>query len=138
AIAMKTGGAFFDESVGKDMLAKVGSGQENHWAPPGFYLLAFFGTFWPAAVLVAIALPLAWRWRAEPWVAVCLAWVLPSWIIFEAVPTKLPHYVLPLYPALAIFTVKVMELGEVGPHRPAAVPAALLIPFIPLGLTVGL
>lgn len=138
AIAMKTGGAFFDESVGKDMLAKVGSGQEKHWAPPGFYLLAFFGTFWPAAVLTAIALPLAWRWRAEPWVAVCLAWMLPSWIIFEAVPTKLPHYVLPLYPALAIFTVKVMELGEVGPHRPAAVPAALLIPFIPLGLLIGL
>ncbi len=27
---------------------------------------------------------------------------MPSWIVFELVVTKLPHYVLPLYPAIAI------------------------------------
>ncbi|MEM6489527.1 MAG: hypothetical protein AAF677_14870, partial [Pseudomonadota bacterium] len=30
------------------------------------------------------------------------AWAVPFWLVLEAVPTKLPHYVLPLYPALAV------------------------------------
>ncbi|MBL4559207.1 MAG: hypothetical protein JKP98_25605 [Rhodobacteraceae bacterium] len=37
------------------------------------------------------------------------AWVIPAWAIFEAVPTKLPHYVLPLYPALAILAALVWD-----------------------------
>jgi 4-amino-4-deoxy-L-arabinose transferase-like glycosyltransferase len=31
-----------------------------------------------------------------------LAWMLPYWLIVEATPTKLPHYILPIYPAVAI------------------------------------
>jgi 4-amino-4-deoxy-L-arabinose transferase-like glycosyltransferase len=38
-----------------------------------------------------------------------LAWLVPSWIVFELVLTKLPHYVLPLYPAIAILTVGALE-----------------------------
>jgi len=34
---------------------------------------------------------------------------VPSWIVFELVLTKLPHYVLPLYPAIAILTVGALE-----------------------------
>jgi 4-amino-4-deoxy-L-arabinose transferase-like glycosyltransferase len=138
AIWIKTGGTFFTEAVGQDMLGKVTSGQEKHGAPPGFYLIAFFGTFWPAAILTAIAVPFVWKFRREPWIAFCLAWVIPSWLIFEAVPTKLPHYVLPLYPAIALLTARALFAGAVGPHRPAAKPATVLIPFIPLALGVGL
>jgi hypothetical protein len=31
-----------------------------------------------------------------------IAWAVPTWVLFELLPTKLPHYVLPLYPALAL------------------------------------
>ena len=31
-----------------------------------------------------------------------LAWIVPAWLVFEFAVTKLPHYVLPLYPAIAI------------------------------------
>jgi 4-amino-4-deoxy-L-arabinose transferase-like glycosyltransferase len=31
-----------------------------------------------------------------------VGWLVPSWIIFECVQTKLPHYTMPLYPALAL------------------------------------
>jgi 4-amino-4-deoxy-L-arabinose transferase-like glycosyltransferase len=31
----------------------------------------------------------------------CLCWILPTWIVFELILTKLPHYVLPVYPAIA-------------------------------------
>ena len=32
-----------------------------------------------------------------------IAWAVPFWIVLELVPTKLPHYLLPVYPALALF-----------------------------------
>lgn len=138
AIAIKSGGEFFAASVGKDMLGKVGTAQKYHWAPPGFYLLSFFATFWPGAILAAIAVPFAWIHRREEQVAFALAWIVPSWIVFEAVPTKLPHYTLPLLPAVAVLTVMAISRHFVGPHRPAAKLATVLIPFIPVGLTVGL
>ncbi len=138
AIALKTGGAFYSEAVGHDMLGKVGTAQRYHWAPPGFYLLSFFATFWPGAVLAAIAVPFAWIHRREEPVAFALAWIVPSWLVFEAVPTKLPHYTLPLLPAVAIVTIMAISRHFVGPHRPAAKLATVLIPFIPVGLTVGL
>ncbi|MGO4524085.1 ArnT family glycosyltransferase [Microvirga sp. 2MCAF35] len=138
AIAINTGGAFYAEAIGHDMLGKVGTAQKVHWAPPGFYLVAFFATFWPGAILAAIAVPFAWTHRREEPVAFALAWIVPSWIVFEAVPTKLPHYTLPLLPAVAIITVMAIARHFVGPHRPAAKFATLLIPFIPVGLTIGL
>ncbi len=96
AITLKSGAAFYGEAVGHDMLGKVGTAQTQHWAPPGTYLVVIFATFWPAAAFAAMALPFAWVNRREDRVAFLIAWVLPSWLVFEAVPTKLPHYVLPL------------------------------------------
>ncbi|MGO4704210.1 ArnT family glycosyltransferase [Microvirga sp. 2MCAF38] len=138
AIAFKSHGEFFAASIGQDMLGKVGTAQRYHWAPPGFYLIAFFATFWPGAILATIATTFAWLNRREDAVAFALAWVIPSWLIFEAVPTKLPHYVMPLYPAIAIVTVMAIGRGFVGPHRPGAKIATVLIPFIPVGLAIGL
>lgn len=138
AIWIKTGGAFFEESVGKDMLAKARSGQEKHWGPPGAYLLAFFGTFWPAAILTAIGVHAFWRERRGAWVAFCLAWVVPAWLLFEALPTKLPHYVLPLYPAIAILTAWALLNGDIHRNRPLARIATVLIPLVPAAISVGL
>ncbi|MFL5118202.1 MAG: ArnT family glycosyltransferase, partial [Microvirga sp.] len=138
AIAVKSGGAFFTESVGHDMLGKVGTAQAYHWQPPGFYLLAFFATFWPAAALAVLAIPFAWKNRSDDRIAFALAWIVPSWLVFELVPTKLPHYVMPLYPAIAIVTVLALARGFIAPRDLAAKLTALLIPFIPAGIAVGL
>jgi 4-amino-4-deoxy-L-arabinose transferase-like glycosyltransferase len=138
AIALRSSGTFFAEAVGHDMLGKVGAAQSYHWAPPGFYALAFFATFWPAAILAVIAAPFAWANRREDGLAFLLAWILPAWLVLEIVPTKLPHYVLPLYPAVAIATVIAIERGAVGPWRPGATLAALAQPLVPVGLTVAL
>src|SRR5450631_1019277 len=102
AIIVKSGGGFLAQSVGEDMLAKVIGGQESHGAPPGYYFLLFWVTFWPGCVLAGLAAPRVWQARHEPGARFLLAWLLPSWAVFEAVITKLPHYVLPLYPAIAI------------------------------------
>ncbi|MEM9044341.1 MAG: glycosyltransferase family 39 protein [Pseudomonadota bacterium] len=102
AIWMVSDGAFFQESLGKDLIGKVQEGKEKHWGPPGLYSMIIWGTFWPWAAFLPLALPWMWRQRKAAWMALLIAWVVPFWIILEAVPTKLPHYVLPLYPAIAI------------------------------------
>jgi 4-amino-4-deoxy-L-arabinose transferase-like glycosyltransferase len=108
AIYWIAGNAFFTDSVGGDMLSKLAA-QESHGAPPGVYLLLFWITFWPGAPLAGMAAPAIWRARREPGAQFLLAWLLPSWIVFELVLTKLPHYVLPLYPAIAILTAGALE-----------------------------
>lgn len=138
AIAWKSGGAFYGEAVGHDMLGKVGSGREQHGAPPGTYLLAALATFWPGAAFAALSLPFAWANRREDAVAFLLAWIGPAWLLFEAVPTKLPHYVLPLMPALAILTVLALGGGALDPGRRGARAAALLVVLVPVGLAAGL
>lgn len=102
AITIKSGGAFFSESVGHDMMGKVAGGQEGKGLPPGYYLGTFWITFFPWAFLALLALPWVWRNRAEPAVRFCVAWIVPAWLVFEAVPTKLLHYTLPAFPAVAL------------------------------------
>jgi 4-amino-4-deoxy-L-arabinose transferase-like glycosyltransferase len=117
AILSKAGGSFFAESIGQDLLSKLASGQESHGAPPGYYFLLFWVTFWPAAALAAMATPWVWSARHEPAVRFLLAWLLPSWIVFEIVVTKLPHYVLPLYPAIAILIATAIDRGALARER---------------------
>ncbi|MDB5573679.1 MAG: putative glycosyl transferase, family 39, partial [Tardiphaga sp.] len=109
AIFLRAGDQFFADSLGGDMLSKLAGGQESHGAPPGLYFLLFWVTFWPGAGLAGMAAPAIWRARREPGAQYLLAWLLPSWIVFELVMTKLPHYVLPLYPAIAILVAGALE-----------------------------
>jgi 4-amino-4-deoxy-L-arabinose transferase-like glycosyltransferase len=102
AIGIATEGRFFTDAVGGDMLSKVGGGEEKHWGPPGYYALSFFIAGFPGAWIALCALPAAWRDRMNPATRFLLAWIVPSWLLFEAVQTKLPHYVLPCFPALML------------------------------------
>lgn len=116
AITMKTHGAFFEESVGHDMLGKVASGQEGKGLPPGYYLLTFLITFAPWSFLAIAAVPWVWRNRQDDMVRFCLAWIVPTWFVFEAIPTKLLHYTLPVFPALALLTAGAL-LDDAGQKR---------------------
>ncbi|MCW5691316.1 MAG: glycosyltransferase family 39 protein [Pseudolabrys sp.] len=150
AIVAKSGDNFFVKSVGDDMLAKVTSGQEAHGAPPGYYFLLFWITFWPGSVLAGLAAPTIWKARGEPGARFLLAWVIPSWIVFEAVMTKLPHYVLPLYPAIAILIAGIVEKNGLWRNRwiehgtvgwfllPGAIAVAVPIIFFMMSRDLGL
>jgi 4-amino-4-deoxy-L-arabinose transferase-like glycosyltransferase len=117
AIVIRSGDSFFIDSVGKDLLAKVTSGQESHGLPPGFYTVLFWVTFFPGSMLAALATPAVWRARAEPRAKIQVAGVVPAWIVFELVPTKLPHYVLPLYPAIAILIAGIVDTHALSRAR---------------------
>jgi 4-amino-4-deoxy-L-arabinose transferase-like glycosyltransferase len=109
AIIGRSGDAFLAESVGQDLLSKLISSQESHGAPPGAYFALFWLTFWPGSTLAALATPAVWAARRERGTKFLLAWLVPSWIVLELVITKLPHYVLPLYPAIAILIAGVVD-----------------------------
>ncbi len=102
AIGLATEGQFFADAVGKDLGRKLSSGDDAHGGPPGLHLLLLPLLLFPATLALPSAVMGAWRGRADPAVRFLLAWIIPAWIIFEATPTKLPHYPLPLYPALCL------------------------------------
>jgi 4-amino-4-deoxy-L-arabinose transferase-like glycosyltransferase len=114
AILSRAGDSFVAGSVGQDMWPKLFGAQEGHGALPGYYLLLFWLTFWPAAPLVLQAAPAAWAERRERPTLFLLAWLLPTWIVLECVVTKLPHYVLPLYPAIAILAARALWHGTLS------------------------
>ena len=133
AIVAKSGDSFFAESLGRDLFAKIGAGQESHGAPPGTYLLLFWVTFLPGAVLVPLVAPAVWRARGEPGTRFLLAWIVPAWIALEIVVTKLPHYVLPLYPAIAILIAGVVDKQALTRQRWLAAAPALWFIFSIVG-----
>lgn len=102
AIGFATDGAFFYNSLGDDFALKLIGEQESHGAPPGYFTLLVFITFWPATIVLLPAVLFGIANRNEPVVRYLLLWAVTTFIMFEIAPTKLPHYTLPAYPALAI------------------------------------
>jgi 4-amino-4-deoxy-L-arabinose transferase-like glycosyltransferase len=114
AISIASHGTFVQTAVGSDLLPKLMGGQEAHGAPPGYYALLFSVLFWPASVFAVWAIWPSWKERTETAVRFCLAWIVPNWLLFELVPTKLPHYVLPTFPAIALLTARFLLGGPEG------------------------
>jgi 4-amino-4-deoxy-L-arabinose transferase-like glycosyltransferase len=114
-----------DEILGRSLEPK-----EGHWGPPGYHIVLLTVIAWPIAMLLGVAIPAAIRSAftrdtasssplpssrvarirrailsariARLDLAFALAWLIPAWVVFELVSTKLPHYTMPLLPAAAI------------------------------------
>jgi 4-amino-4-deoxy-L-arabinose transferase-like glycosyltransferase len=116
AVTVQTDGAFWTGAVVGDMLNKLGSGQESHGAPPGLHTLLAPLLLFPSTMLLPSALVLGWKARERTGVRFALCWLVPAWIVFELAPTKLPHYPLPLYGALAwlIAAAALEPMGRAG------------------------
>ena len=63
-----------------------------------------------------MAAPSIWAARREKGAKFLLCWIVPAWIVLELVVTKLPHYVLPLYPAVAILIAGVVDSQVLARH----------------------
>ncbi|WP_169331848.1 ArnT family glycosyltransferase [Robiginitomaculum antarcticum] len=107
----KTGGAFFATAIGEDLAPKLTGGQENHGGLPGYHLVALLVMFMPAIALLPAGVEYAVRALrgdsapdspVKRAMRLIICWVVPFWIVIEITPTKLPHYALPTYPALAL------------------------------------
>lgn len=112
------------ETLGRSLEAR-----EGHWGPPGYHTLLAAVLFWPGSLVTLAAV-----WRAGRGTAgldrggvFCLAWLLPAWVVFELVGTKLPHYTMPLYPALAILSARFLVEHAGAPARRDRLGAAVWI-----------
>jgi 4-amino-4-deoxy-L-arabinose transferase-like glycosyltransferase len=109
AIYFATEGRFFAEAIGHDLGGKVTGGSEGHSGWPGYHTLLLPLLIFPATFALPFAVGLMWRTLRAPraeetlrGLRFVIAWALPSFIMFELTPNKLPHYPLPVYPAIAL------------------------------------
>jgi len=109
AIELATGFEFLRQAVGEDLTPKIASGVESHGAPPGYHTAFLVLQLWPATLFLVPGLAAAAGALRAPrddaaWAGMrfLLAWAIPAFLVYELTPTKLSHYTLPAYPALAL------------------------------------
>jgi 4-amino-4-deoxy-L-arabinose transferase-like glycosyltransferase len=102
AVTIVTDGGFWREALIGDLAPKVAGGHESHGAPPGVHLLLLPLLIFPAALMLPAAVSTAWGRRSEPAIRFLICWLVPAFLIFELTPTKLVHYTLPTYGAVAL------------------------------------
>ncbi len=109
AISLQTDGRFFFDMIFGDLAPKLVSGQEGHFALPGYHLFLLPFLIFPAAYALPAAVRLGWETvrapRADAEHAAyrfLICWAAPIILFFELAPTKLAHYSMPAYPAIAL------------------------------------
>jgi len=111
-----TQGEYLKIGLGRHVLQRSLQPMESHGAP-GFlgyllffpyYLIASFFSFFPWSVFLPMCVKRLWSRRDsdENYLA---GVVLLVFFVFTTIQTKLPHYVLPAYPALAILVARQIE-----------------------------
>jgi hypothetical protein len=93
------------------------TGKEGHSFPPGYYLVLIWVTFFPWCLLLPMAIGLGIRYRKDPRVRFALAAVIGPWLVLEFFGTKLPHYILAAFPALAFLTASAIVRSLRGDDR---------------------
>ena len=97
-----TDGALILDAINKDFLGKIKSSQENHWGPFGSHFILLFFTFWPMVLFIPYAGRAFIDWKHHRFIKFLISWVIPFWFVLELVPTKLPHYILPIFPGIIL------------------------------------
>jgi 4-amino-4-deoxy-L-arabinose transferase-like glycosyltransferase len=114
AVTVATDGGFWSTAITGDLAPKLAGGQETHGAPPGYHTLLAPLLLFPMTLMLPAAAVAAWRRWREPGVRFALCWLVPSWLVFEATPTKLVHYTLPTYGAIAWLAAAALAAGPLG------------------------
>lgn len=116
-------GEYF-RGVWRETGGRAASAMEGHWGPAGYHTLVAFVGLFPGSLMLGPGVVRAARrgltGEGSGWAKVrslraahgpsafLLAVIAPSWVVFEVSGTKLPHYTLPLYPALAILAARMV------------------------------
>jgi 4-amino-4-deoxy-L-arabinose transferase-like glycosyltransferase len=130
----------------REVILRAGSPREGHWGPPGYHLVLLAPLLWPGSLLVAGSVMRALRRGVRPPRATLtrspeaflLAWLVPSWLILELVATKLPHYTMPVYPALALLAGRGVLGAASGAWKPGRVQRAGTALWLGITAVIGL
>ena len=107
AITKISDGLFWHESAVNDLFNKVRSGQESHGFPPGYYSLLMLLMFWPGVIFIPNLIKKVLKdfklsFLKKDYEIFIFFWFIVPFILYELIPTKLPHYIFPCYAALSI------------------------------------
>ncbi len=100
---------YLTSTLWTEIFQRAGGAKEGHRGPPGYYLLTIWGTYFPWCLMLPAAIVMGIWHRSDPLIRFALAAVVGPWLMFEVVQTKLPHYLLPVYPWLALLTADVIH-----------------------------
>ncbi len=138
AIGITSAGEFYEQSIGRDLLEKIGTSRERPFVPPGVFTFGFFpGLGWPLAPFAFMAIPFAIASWHDKSTRFLVAWIVPTLLVFEFSATKLPHYILPIYPALAILAAR-MVVYEKLPTGWLAWVGRVLFLLVPVAAVIGI
>jgi len=129
-------------------LARITEPVSDHAGPPGFYLPVFLLAFLPWSFPFVIALGRASRrvWKeglraSAPEDLFLLIWFIAPFLFYSAIATKLPGYLLPVFPAAALLLSREWDLEEGvarrragGSFRIACALGALALPGVALAV----
>ena len=110
AVQAATNGEFLHLAIGRHVIERAGGALEGHSGFPGFYAATLFVTFFPWAFFVPGAIWSAFGGLREKKLELFLvAWAAGLVIVLEFVGTKMVHYSLPAFPALAVLVALFLE-----------------------------
>ncbi|RMF86298.1 MAG: phospholipid carrier-dependent glycosyltransferase, partial [Nitrospirae bacterium] len=138
AVQRATGGEFLRVALGHHVVERAARALEGHRGPWWYYLAALPVSFFPWSFLGYGAAARLLRHGREPEARLLLLWLALPFLLFSLAATKLPHYVLPAYPALALaLGAAVAQAARPRWWGAASVASGLLGLALGIGLAVG-
>lgn len=116
-----SGGELMKLGMGKHVGERMTTPQENHggaglkyllWLP--FYIPVIIVALTPWSMHLPAGLIALTKGRLgdAKQRAVLIGWIAPTFLLMSLVATKLPHYVLPIFPALAVLCAAVIDVSN--------------------------
>lgn len=108
------GGTYTQEGLIKQGFARLWTSVEGNRGSLLYYLLEITKLAWPWLLFLPAALWLVWQERAQDWARLVLIWLGGFAVLLTLMPTKLPWYVYPVYPALSLALGAVLADARAG------------------------
>lgn len=99
---LEYGNTFTNTGIMTQSLSRVWASVENHAGPPWYYLLEILKYGFPWLIFLPQGLRQTWKNRNWSWAKLILVWSSSYILVISVMQTKLPWYVLPIYPAISL------------------------------------
>jgi len=145
-VGLRTDGVWLEKFFGEQNLARALKPFQGHSGPFFYYIIAIAIGFFPWSVFIG---PSLWElgsrilrrhaWRRQYIFVAC--WLGVFVLFWSMVRTKLPHYVLPAYPALALLTATFVDGWITDPahvRRCWGRNAAVTLVLVGIGMIIAL
>lgn len=93
---------FINTSIKDQSLDRIFSTVEGHQGPIWYYLLELLKYPHPWLFIAMYGIAIAWKNRNWSWAKFILVWSSAYLVVVSTMRTKLPWYIMPIYPALSI------------------------------------